>query len=271
MEDKVYESYVQHFNAYVAKALKMLIPEYRRQLKRIPFDNLTFNSSPVLIAANFDQESLREVLYKIHYTIGMAYGLYNAKLLRKENPIHEKKWKPLPFFNEAFQNFLIQYYRDKGGELIVTLNRTMAERVIEDIISGSFENETIEQMRNRMMITVNDPDYYTWMCMRIARTETGFAMNAGKYIAGDVSGVLMEKVWIAKSGGNRRHEHQYMNGKTVGAKECFQLSGNVQLRFPCDRDGKGTRKAIGNQVINCSCTYGFRAKRGENGQLIFTD
>ncbi len=97
MPDKEYESYLLHYDAYTAKALKLLIPEYKKQLKRIPFDNLTFNSSPVLIAANFDQESLREVLFKIHYTIGMAYGLYNAKLLRKENPIQEKKWKPLPF------------------------------------------------------------------------------------------------------------------------------------------------------------------------------
>lgn len=271
MEDQVYEEYIQHFNAYMAKALKLLIPEYRKQLKNIPFKNLTFQYPEHLIMLNFDEESMRKTMYKIHYTIGKAYGYYSAQRLRKEHPIQEKKWKPLPFFNEAFQNFLLDYYREKGGELIVTLSRTMAERVTQDIISGTFENETVEQMRDRMIRTVNDPDYYTWMCMRIARTETGFAMNAGKYIAGEVSGVLMEKVWIAKKGGNRRHEHQYMNGKKVGSKEYFQLSGGVQLRFPCDRDGKGSRRAIGNQVINCYCTYGFVAKRDENGRLIFTD
>jgi hypothetical protein len=271
MSDKEYESYLLHYDAYTAKALKLLIPEYKKQLKKIPFDNLTFNTSPVLIAANFDPESLRKVLFKIHYTIGKAYGYYMAQKIRKENPIQQKKWKPLPFFNEAFQNYLIQYYREKGGELIVTLNRSLAERVTEDIISGTFENETIEQMRDRMMRTVNDPNFSLWMCMRIARTETGFAMNAGQYTAGDVSGILMEKVWIAKRSGNRRDEHQHLDGKTVGPKEYFKLSGDVELRFPCDRDGKGSRKAIGKQVINCACTYGFRPVRDENGRLIFTD
>ncbi|KPE49759.1 phage minor head protein [Chryseobacterium indologenes] len=271
MSDQVYNSYILHFNAYMAKALKLLIPEFRKQLKRIPFDNLSFGSSTALIMLNFDKESMRKVLYKIHYTIGRAYGYYSAQQLRKENPIQEKKWKPLPFFNEAFQKFLLDYYRDKGGELIVTLSRTMAERVTQDIISGTFENETVEQMRDRMMRTVNDPKYYEWMCMRIARTETGFAMNAGQYTAGDVSGVLMEKVWIAKRSGHRRDEHQRLDGKTVGPKEYFKLSGGVELRFPCDRDGKGSRKAIGKQVINCACTYGFRPVRDENGRLIFTE
>jgi hypothetical protein len=271
MPDNIYKSFIQHHNAYTAKALKLLIPEYRKHLQSIPFKNLTFENSTALILSNFNEESLMKVMYKIHYTIGKAYGYYSAQLLRRENPIQEKKWKPLPLFNEEFQNFLIKFYQKKGGELIVTLSRTMAERVTQDIISGTFENETVEQMRDRMMRTVNDPKYYEWMCMRIARTETGFAMNAGKYVGGQISGVLMEKVWIAKKGGNRRHEHQYMNGKKVGAKDYFILSGGVKLRFPCDRDGQGSRRAIGSQVINCSCTYGFQAKRDENGRLIFTD
>lgn len=263
--------YDKHFKVYMAKALRILVPEYRKQLRAIPFNNLDFQNSTSLILLNFDEESMRKTMYKIHYTIGKSYGFMAAKLLRKENPVQKKKYSPLPLFNEEFQEFLLKYYAKKGGELIVTLSRTMAERVTQDLIAGTMVNETVEQMRDRMIRTVNDPKYYDWMCTRIARTETGFAMNAGKYVAGQVSGVLMEKVWIAKTGGDRRHEHQMMNGQKVAADEYFELSKNVKVRFPCDRDGKGSRRDIGSHVINCTCTYGFEAKRDEYGRLIFID
>jgi hypothetical protein len=223
----------------------------------------------VLLA--FDEKELEKNLFKIHYTIGKQYGNLVSKQLRKDFPLEQKKWKPLPLFNEAFQNFLINYYKEKGGELIVTLNRTMADRVTQDIISGSFENESVKQMTDRMFKTVNDPKYYRWMCLRIARTETSFAMNSAKYISGDVSGVLMRKIWIGRNDGKERDSHISKNGQKVGPKEYFKFGNGVELRYPGDRDGKGGRKAIGAEVINCRCTVGFEAERDENGRLIFTD
>lgn len=273
MNDKEYIQYIKLHQSYENKALKLLMKEYKKILASINYNNLSFdpNISRAVILANFDTESLEKVIYQIHYVTGMQYGKMYSRQLRKDNPIQEKKWKPLPFFNETFQRYLINYYREKGGELIVTLSRTMADRVTQDIILGSFENETVAQMTDRMMKTVNDPTYYRWMCMRIARTETGFAMNSAKYISGNVSGVAMQKVWIGRNDGRERSSHIAKNGTRIEANGYFIFPDGVKLRYPCDRDGKGSRRAIASQVISCRCTLGWEAKRDDEGRLVFND
>ncbi|WP_126654115.1 phage minor head protein [Chryseobacterium aureum] len=265
MSDQVYNSYIQHFNAYEAKALKLLIAEFGRQLKAIKFDNLTFENAKYVIVLNFDEESLKNTLYKVHYTIGKAYGTFIAKQLRKDNPIQLKKWKPLPFFNEEFQRFLIQYYSKYGGALIRTLSETMTASVVSEISKGTYENETVEEMRDRIYKTVNKRDFYLWQAMRIARTETGFAMNSAKDIAGQTSGVLMQKVWIGRNDGRERASHIRANGQKVDQNEMFSVGG-IKMKHPGDREN-GTAE----ETINCRCTFGYEAKRDENGRLIFTD
>lgn len=265
MLDKEYDTYIQHFNAYETKALKLLIAEFRKQLKTINFNNLTFENAEYVIVLNFDEESLRKILYKVHYTIGKAYGTFMAKQLRKDNPVQLKKWKPLPFFNEAFQQFLIQYYSKYGGKLIKTLSQTMTESVVSEIKNGTYENETVEEMRDRIYKTVNKRDFYLWQAMRIARTETGFAMNSAKEIAGQTSGVLMQKVWIGRNDGRERASHVRANGQKVDQNEMFSVGG-VKMKHPGDREN-GTAA----ETINCRCTFGYEAKRDENGRLIFTD
>lgn len=265
MEDQVYNSYIQHFNAYEAKVLKILLTEFSKQLKGINFDNITFETAKPSIVLNFNEESLLKTLYKVHYTIGKAYGTFIAKQLRKENPIQLKKWKPLPFFSEAFQNFLIQYYSKYGGALIRTLSETMTASVVSEIINGTYENETVEEMRDRIYKTVNKRDFYLWQAMRIARTETGFAMNSAKEIAGQTSGVLMQKVWIGRNDGRERRSHLHANGQKVDQNEMFSVGG-IKMKHPGDREN-GTAK----ETINCRCTFGYEAKRDENGRLIFTD
>lgn len=273
MTDKEYIQYIKLHESYENKALKLLMREYKKLLASIKYDNLSFDPkiSRAVVLINFDQKSLEKVLFQIHYTTGMQYGKMYSRQLRKDNPIEQKRWKPLPFFNEEFQKYLINYYRQKGGELIVTLSRTMADRVTEDIIKGSFENETVAQMTDRMQRTVNDPTYYRWMCMRIARTETGFAMNSAKYISGNVSGVAMQKVWIGRNDGRERSSHIAKNGTRIGADEFFTFPNGVKLRYPGDRNGKGGSMAIAKEVINCRCTIGWEAKRDEEGRLQFND
>lgn len=265
MEDQVYNSYIQHFNAYEAKALKLIVSEFRKQLKVLKFDNLTFDNAKYVIVINFDEESLRSTLYKVHYTIGKAYGTFIAKQLRKDNPVQLKKWKPLPFFNEAFQQFLIQYYVRFGGTLIRSLSETMTASVVAEISKGTYENETIEEMRDRIYRTVNNKDFYLWQAMRIARTETGFAMNSAKDIAGEVSGVLMQKVWIGRNDGRERASHVHANGQKVDQNKMFSVGG-IKMKYPGDREN-GTAR----ETVNCRCTFGYEAKRDENGGLIFTD
>lgn len=265
MNAESYSSFIQHHNAYEAKALKILLKEFRKILKSINYNNLTFDNAEALITLNIKEGDLQKALYKVHYTIGKSYGNFIARQLRADNPIQEKKWKPLPLFSDAFQQFLIAFYLRNGGELIKTLTETLVAQVVREIRNSTYENETVIQMRDRIFKTVNKPNFYKWQAMRIARTETTFAMNSAKEIAGEVSGVVLEKIWLGKNDGRERPSHIAMNNKTVGQNEMFNVGG-VQMKYPGDKEN-GTAA----ETINCRCTFGYKAKRDENGRLIFTD
>ena len=227
---------------YENKALRILLKEFRKMSAKISFDALTKANAEAIIPFAIDEKAMQEALFKVHYTIGKSYGNLEARKLRQEI----KKFKPLPLFNVAFMNFLLAYYAEFGGEEIKLLTATYITAIVEEIRKATYENETVLQMRDRIYKTVNSPNFYKWQALRIARTETTFAMNRAKLISGEVSGLTMEKYWIAKIDSRTRDIHAYMNGKKVGQNELFDVDGEKMLH-PGDR----TNGASARNLVNC--------------------
>lgn len=255
-------NFLKLHSTYENKAVRILLKEFRRMSGKIPFDALTKDNAESVIKLTINNEELNKALFKVHLTIGKSYGNMEARRFRREI----KRWKPLPLFNEAFQLFLLNYYKEFGGENITLLTETYVQAVVSEIRKATFENETVIQMRDRIFKTVNKPNFYKWQALRIARTETTFAMNSAKQIAGEVSGLVMEKVWISVLDNRTRDDHAFMNGKTVLLNEMFDVEGE-KLSFPGDK----LNGASARQLINCRCTWNSRARRDANGDLIFTD
>ena len=103
-----YQSFITHHNVYERKALKLLLKEFRSMLSRIPFDNITYENAEYVVPLNIHTNNLEKVLFQIYYTTMRDYGNYYARKLRRENPVtlQQKKFKPLPFFNEELQSWL---------------------------------------------------------------------------------------------------------------------------------------------------------------------
>lgn len=256
------DNFLKLHATYEKKALRILLKEFRKMSAKISFDALTKENAEAIIPFAIDNKAMQEALFKVHYTIGKSYVNLEARKLRQE----VKKFKPLPLFNEAFQNFLLAYYAEFGGAEIKLLTATFITAIVEEIRKATYENETVVQMRDRIFKKVNSPNFYKWQALRIARTETTFAMNRAKLISGEVSGLTMEKYWIAKIDSRTRDQHAYMNGKKVGQNELFDVGGEKMLH-PGDR----LNGASGSNLVNCRCTFGYRAKRDSNGQLIWND
>ena len=254
-------NFLKLHSTYENKALRILLKEFRRMSAKIPFEALTKDNAENVIKITINNEELNKALFKVHLTIGKSYGNMEARRFRREI----KKWKPLPLFNEAFQRYLLKYYADFGGENITLLTDTYVQAVVSEIRKATFENETVIQMRDRIFKTVNSPNFYKWQALRIARTETTFAMNSAKQIAGEVSGLVMEKVWIAAIDDRTRPEHIEANGKAVPLNEPF-IVGGERLMYPGDKSS-----ASAANLVNCRCTVGNRAKRDADGNLIWTD
>lgn len=251
---------------YERKAFIMLLRAFRDIGNSISFDALTPENAPTLVALAVNTDNVREALFRVHMTIGKSYGMREARALRKEMPRTVKAWKPLPLFNTAFQKFLLSFYKTFGGERIKILSETYVKTVVDEIRKSTEQNERVEVMRDRIKKAVNKPDFYKWQALRIARTETTFAMNSAKEMAGEVSGATMEKIWIGKIDGRERASHRAMNGTKVGQNEMFDVNGS-KMKFP----GDGTNGAGVEELANCRCTFGYVALRDANGEIIWND
>lgn len=268
MPDKVYDNFIKLHSAYENKALRILLKEFNDLFSSINFGNLSFDEriSESVIALNINEDAIEKALFKVHYTIGLQYGRMIARQIRKQNPINQKAFNPLPFFDTEFRDYILDYFHVYGGRQIKTLSKTAVRSVIAELRKSTRENESLEQMRDRIMKKVKKKDFYAWQAMRIARTETTIAMNSAKEIAGITSGVEMDKIWLTRLDGRERHTHEVANQQKTTQKGLFTVGG-YKMKFPGDR----TNGAPADEIINCRCTYSYQAKRNESGSLIFND
>lgn len=267
-DEQLLNQFSKYHAIYEAMALRLLLKEFRRIFKRINFKNLSFNEAlnSAIVQLALNPLELKKILYKIDYSIAIDWGERKAKDLLREASIGIGNGNPFPFYSEEFRDNVIDYYNKYGGQNITSMSETMAKAVIEEIKAGTYELETVEQMAERIQKAVNNPKFYKWQALRIARTETTFAMNSANYLVGEVSGLVMTKRWISRRDGRERESHGRANKQKVDKDDFFIVQGE-KLLFPGDHQNG----ASASNLIQCRCCYGFEPKRDANGSLIFTD
>lgn len=165
-----------------------------------------------------------------------------------------------PFFSEIWTNYVLTKIAPQLGTKIVTIKATLLDD-IDKLIRNYIElNLDTTDIAGAITDFVDNPKFYKWQAMRIARTETSIAMNTATSVAGSESGVLLDKEWISAGDGEVRESHELMNGSRVEYNELF---GNG-LMYPGDPSGDAA------EVINCRCTFLQIPKRDVAGNLIMT-
>lgn len=113
----------------------------------------------------------------------------------------------------------------------------------QSIEAGESASQAVERLRETM------PDLNKIRALRIARTETTGALNAGQQVTRNRlarQGLVTKKEWIATLDGSTRQTHTDSNGQQVEATGLFTL-GNQTARFPGDFSLSGEERA------NCRC------------------
>lgn len=80
--------------------------------------------------------------------------------------------------------------------------------------------------------------------IRIARTETIGALNAGEHLSAELSGVVQSKEWLTQGDDRVRDSHAALDGLVVPIDESFDNG----LAYPGDQAGDAS------EVIQCRCT-----------------
>jgi phage portal protein BeeE len=92
---------------------------------------------------------------------------------------------------------------------------------------GLLEGETLKDLASRIEKEMGD-EWAGMRAMRIARTETGAAMNAGHYLVQkelEEEGIAFGQEWVAIIDNTTRPDHIAADGQKVGPGEMFDVGG----------------------------------------------
>jgi len=243
---------------YEKKAYTSLIKDFRKILGSIPYNNLTYEFSDKIIALNINEKALEKTMLNLYLDIGLKYGKQVVRDLESE----KKAKKPFPLFSERFIKFITDYFKKSGGEKIEIITKTLSKSVLKVISDAQAAGLTQEKMIDLVKKTVNKPNFYRWQAMRIARTESLFAMNASKKESFKSNSFKVNKVW--RQGGSRhpRADHSIMDGTEIPSEDAFTLPNGERCQFP------GDDSLSASQVINCSCSIAYKPVRDSGGNLV---
>lgn len=249
---------------YERQMFNRLIKEFRAIGKKIPFDVITADNAENILSVVIKEQKIKEALIDTQLAIG---NQYSAKVIKElDKAFKGQKKIGLPLFSDKFARMLIAYYTNQGGSEIVLLTDTYIQEVVKVIIEATKLNLRVDEISKLIFDKVNSPTFYKWQALRIARTETTFAMNSAKEITGEVSGYLMEKVWVTRVDGRERDSHRAVNSVAIPQNDSF-IVGGEKMSFPGDK----LHGASASQLVNCRCSFGYRGKRDANGSLIMVD
>lgn len=242
---------------YERKAYRVVQKHIKSILSGIPINNASLITYEWLIEANITEEQIKAMFLEIYNTIGLNYGN------RINNEI-EKTKKANILFNEYLLQQILLFLSNEGGVKIVSVRETLIADVIKAIKESLGENATIIELQNAIQkIVSRSQTFYKWQSLRIARTETTSASNLSAIKTAEASDLLMEKEWISVLDSRTRLDHKIEDGQKVDLDKPFIMASGAKLDYP------GDTKASANEVINCRCTIAFKAKRDEEGMLIF--
>jgi hypothetical protein len=201
-------------------------------------------------------ENIENALQQIYANTGKYFGKKAYDELKPkqkaEIPIGERIEEDYWF---AWANKII---RGQLGKRITWITQTTKDVFMSTVdrisMLGLNEGWGIDKISREIMKDLNITERYR--AERIARTEVISASNASTAAGANATGLSLDKEWISYLDDKTRDTHRDINGKTVDQYEDFILSNGNTLEYPGDPQGEA------EDVINCRCTIGYKAKEG---------
>ena len=172
--------------------------------------------------------------------------------------------------NEVFTAAVLELFAQYGLTLINWIDTTNKNTLLK-IITDGYANDLTEPKIIDKIISSGLADQSR--ALRIVRTETTRAVNAGIMQAGRQQRFQMLKAWISTLDGKERmfgsgdnYDHKILDNTTVPEFEPFRQVGKNGVEAVAMQPGDITAPA--DFTINCRCIIGFRFAKDANGKLI---
>ncbi|AGO48404.1 head morphogenesis [Cellulophaga phage phi10:1] len=267
MKEQTYRrNWLRQHARYEKQAARIFRSHISKAAQSINFDDMDLFNYKFLIQSAISEKAIENTYLSTYSVIGIAHGKKIGSALNKE-----RKAFTIDTFVSAFQDTLKNWITNNAGLRIVSVRNTLISYLLGEFNKGIDDGVDVRTISKRIQALVNRRDFYRWQALRIARTETTAAANYGASIAGEDSGLVLDKMWISSNDARtRQHEkgnkydHLDMNLVKVGEKENFIVDGDV-VRFPGDPLGNASN------IINCRCTMALVPRRSSDGRLIYKE
>lgn len=195
---------------------------------------------------------------KIHAAMRKLYGntlpFFANQTVRQLKP--KKAIAPDPIETDYWQEYIDKFVKMRLADRIKLVGETTADvfqstarKVVDEAIREGWGVDTIAK---NLMKELNISERYR--AERIARTEVVSASNEGSLAGANSTGLDMVKEWISYIDDKTRDSHrnipQGVGGESVEIDGIFSNG----LQYPGDPSG------LGEEVINCRCTIGYKIK-----------
>ena len=252
----------QDYKKLYANALKTYSPKFKKELQR-QVD--TYCDTQDLNAIS--DKKIKKTIQNLHIAMGVKMAQISEKNVSKSVKGYYGPEEFKSKQTDLFTYVMLTYLELKGldniaAEITQTTKNQIQQYLMKSVEEGLTMQETIKLLR-----TAGITDYRAEM---IARTETGRAANIGSMVGTAATGLVTMKEWIAARDNRTRRvprdmfDHFHMDGIKVAYDEKFNVKtkngGFEPMLHPCDSSGSA------GDVINCRCTLGYEAVRGEDGK-----
>lgn len=252
----------QDYKKLYSNALKTYSPKFQKELQR-QVD--TFCDTQDLNAIS--DKGIKKTIQKLHMAMGVKMAQIVDKAVKKSVKGYQGPQEFKSKQTDLFAYVMLAYLEQKGldqisAEITDTTKKQIQQYLLKSVEEGLTLPETIKLLR-----TAGITNYRAEM---IARTETGRAANIGSMVGATATGLVTIKEWIAAKDARTRRvprdqfDHLHMDGTKIPFDEKFNVKtkngGFEPMLHPCDPSGSA------GDVINCRCTLGYEAVRGEDGK-----
>lgn len=265
--DAYREQWEKWHHRYEVSAYRVFRRALKESIAGLNTDGVTYENYKIMVPLNVQRQPILRAYIQVYTNVGLTHGRrvgfgINREMKRFDNDL----------FSRFFQNSILDWIREHVGDRIVSVSETIAKRIGRLIEVAAEQGMSIEEMQKYLRERINDPKFTKYQALRIARTEVGGAANHAAVVAGENSGIVLEKVWISTKDNRTRRkpqdqfDHVHMDGVAVGQFDKFTLrsKGGIvdQIEYPGAPNGSAA------DVIQCRCTVAYRPMRDADGFVI---
>ena len=220
----------------------------------------TFDNIELYIQFLVQQKPLYNGLEKIYTKVGVSAATFSYDYIRNSVPKNKKDFI-IDFFNAAWYEEMVNYFRLIGGTKVTGIDDTTAEKVRNLLANILGQNLSRRDQAKLFQETLNDPSFNRARSLVIARTESTTAANFGINMGAESSDYEVVKFWINTRDARTRRSHLAMTKDRIAINQPF-IVGGIPMMYP------GEVGAPAAEVVNCRCVMATEAIKDADGLPI---